>query len=342
MSQPNLVDEFIKDHFPCERTLLIAEKLGLCESTVRRIAKKLGLHKNEQHLDKIKKEMIIALKGKYRESHKEYSMSQIQRNIIVGSLLGDASLALYGRSKNAYFREHGCIKQLGYRKWKCEQLVSLDFKLDNSGKLHSPSHPIYTELYNKFYCDTGKKTINQENLDLLDHPIGLACLYMDDGTLVIDSSGSKVKYLFPRISIYTLCFTQEENELLRQHIQNTFNISLKLKKRPDGKNYILELNRRNEVLDFIEIVRPYVSNIPCMMYKVNLDERMKNAAARSSIRAEIRNKPIISSCYSQEQESIIISLKKQGKTDIKIAGYVNRSYWGIVDKIRRMREEGKI
>ncbi|MBL4938002.1 hypothetical protein JK636_20025 [Clostridium sp. YIM B02515] len=70
---------------------------------------------------------------------------------------------------------------------------------------------------------------------------------MDDGNLVIDSTTrkNKVKYLFPRTSLYSLSFSKEENIILLEHIKNTFNIEFKLKNRPDGKHYILELNKQN-------------------------------------------------------------------------------------------------
>jgi hypothetical protein len=63
------------------------------------------------------------------ENTKIYAMNRLERNIIIGSLLGDGSLALYGRSKNAYYREHGCTRQVPYRQWKADKLKNLDFKL---------------------------------------------------------------------------------------------------------------------------------------------------------------------------------------------------------------------
>lgn len=105
-------------------------------------------------------------------------MTDEERNIIIGSLLGDGSLALYGRSKNAHYREHGCDKQLPYRAWKQNKLSHLEFKLSNSGKLSSPSNDIYTKIYELFYIDR-VKTISKNNISLLDKPIGLACLYME-------------------------------------------------------------------------------------------------------------------------------------------------------------------
>lgn len=144
-------------------------------------------------------ELMQAKKDSYERNKKEYYPTIIQQNIIVGSILGDGSLALYGRSKNAYFREHGSEKQKEYRQWKCNQLSSLNFKLDDSGKLHSPSHPIYTNLYNSFYTSEGIKYLSKQSVTLLNHPIGLACLYMDDGSLVIDSSSGLNKNIYSHV-----------------------------------------------------------------------------------------------------------------------------------------------
>ncbi|MCH3964289.1 MAG: hypothetical protein LKE46_08420 [Clostridium sp.] len=155
-------------------------------------------------------------------------MNKIERNIIVGSLLGDGSLALYGRSKNAYYREHVCSKQVPYRKCKAQMLENLDFKLLTSCKnpqFRCLSSSIYTDLYNMFYKNR-EKIITPENILLLDHPLGLACLYMDDGSLIIDSSKKKngsiyifPRYIFPSIYIYTLNFSRDENLILQSHIK---------------------------------------------------------------------------------------------------------------------------
>ncbi|MPM24767.1 hypothetical protein SDC9_71252 [bioreactor metagenome] len=85
------------------------------------------------------------------EFAKTYTVTEIETNIIIGSLLGDGSLALYGRSKNAYYREHGCDKQLLYRIWKFEKLQNLDFRINTNckyAKLSSHSNAYFTDLYN--------------------------------------------------------------------------------------------------------------------------------------------------------------------------------------------------
>lgn len=53
--------------------------------------------------------------------------------------------------------------------------------------LTSRNMPYFTELHNIFYKDNSK-VITEENIKLLSHPIGLAVIFMDDGSLVIASS----------------------------------------------------------------------------------------------------------------------------------------------------------
>lgn len=46
---------------------------------------------------------------------KDVIISDICENIIVGGILGNGNLVLYGRSKNAHYGEHGYNNQLNYR-----------------------------------------------------------------------------------------------------------------------------------------------------------------------------------------------------------------------------------
>lgn len=274
------------------------------------------------------------------------SINPIQRNILVGSILGDGSLALYGRSKNAHYREHGCDKQLDYRKWKYNRLKSLGFKLGEKGKLSSPSNPLYTELHDLFYKDK-RKVLTKDNLRLLDHPIGLTCMYLDDGSLVMDfyTRPNKVQ-IFPRVSLYTQCFSYEENILLKNHILDLFNISFKIKKRPDGKKYSLEINERNMIYKFIQLIKPYVNDIPCMNYKVDVEKRLIETKLRLESSNKYMHKKVLTSpitvennSYSDDEVDKIIKLKNQGYSYRQIADQLDRSYWGIYDKIRRHKKE---
>lgn len=278
-------------------------------------------------------------------SNKKYNITEIEQNVIVGSLLGDGSLSLYGRSKNAYYREHGCNKQIPYRLWKAEKLCKLNFKVNPNckyAKLCSYSNILFTDLYKKFYINN-IKTITKENISLLTHPIGLACFYMDDGTLVMDSARRKKGsiYIFPRISLYTLSFSEKENIIIRDHLKIIFNINTKLKHRKDGKNTILEINKKEEIINFIDIVKPYVSEVNCMKYKIALKERFeeKRTSLEKSGWQNINcwEEKVINNSYSKEDELFILNAKKNGMSNREISEVLNRPYWGIVDKIRRMK-----
>ena len=340
----NKIKDYITQKYPNTDNAAIANHLNISVSTVIRRSKKYGLKKSDDYLKILQQNLILSKQNKYINNIKHYNPSTIEQNIIIGSLLGDGSLALYGRSKNAYYREHGADRQKNYRIWKVKRLSNLDFKFNDNciyGKVSSPSHPIYTNLYNLFYKN-GRKFIDKNNIKLLSHPIGLACLYMDDGTLVINSSKKKNKiYLSPHISIYTLNFTKDENELLIKYIKDTFDIQFILKHRPDGYNYILQLNKRNELMRFINLIKKYVHEIPCMYYKVDVSERLSQK--KKELIERYPDKEIIigslnikNKFYTKEEEKLIIDMKDKGFTYNEIAKRLDRSYFGIVDKIRRM------
>ena len=339
--------QIIKDEYPNSDNKALAEKLGISESALKTKASRLGVKKSEEYMDKIYKNMQKHKKTQQENSYKDYAMSNIERNIIIGSLIGDGTLSIYGRSKNACYRENTGPTQKEYRQWKVKMLEKLDFKTKADGSIYSPSHPMYTNLYNLFYPNN-KKILSKEGLNLLNHPIGLACLYMDDGSLIINSyRNSKNITLFPQIVLCSQSFTKEENLLLKEHIQNTFNIEFKLAKRKDGSNYILKINKNNEVYSFIDIVRPYVEQIPCMRYKVDVDEKLADAKNRYSekykdINIKLANKVANDLSYSTCEENRIIELYKKGYSYTEIASNLDRPYYGLYDKIKRMKNEGKI
>ena len=223
---------------------------------------------------------------------------------------------------------------MSYRLWKCSKLRNLDFNLSTNckyAKIYSHSNIFFTELYNKFYINR-IKTITTDNIKLLSHPIGLACFYMDDGTLVIDSTKRKDNstYIFPRISLYTLSFSKAENVIIKEHLENTFGIKTKLKYRKDGKNTILEINKKEEVIKFINIVKPYIAEIPCMQYKIDLENRFeeKKFLLKGIGYTNINSWPenVIDNSYSKEDEIFILEARKNGKSTKEIA-------WILIDLI---------
>lgn len=339
----NDVNQIIIKEYPHADNKILANKLGIKEQTLRKKASKLGVRKGEVFM----KEYYIRLQdnrnNKQKENYKDYKMTNIERNIIIGSLLGDGTLSKYGRSLNACYRENTGLSQKPYRKWKATKLKNLDFKINSSGAIYSSSHPIYTELYEIFYPG-GKKIISKEGLKMLNHPIGLACLFMDDGSLVINNyKKSNNITLFPQIFIYSQSFTMKENILIKNHIKKVFDIELKLSARNDGSNYILKINKRNEVYKFINIIKPYVEEIPSMKYKTDIENKL--VKSKKIYSQNYPNKNIVSAkkratdnSYSKEDESKIIQMLSNNMSYKDIAKDLNRTYYGLYDKVRRMNK----
>lgn len=106
-------------------------------------------------------------------------MSDKQKQIIIGSSLGDGCLALHGRKiKKARFIESHCLKQSDYLKWKFQSLYPFcsNFSIIN-GKWQGCSittcvHDEFTKLYNIFYHN-GLKIVSDKLLEMLS-PLSIA------------------------------------------------------------------------------------------------------------------------------------------------------------------------
>lgn len=184
-----------------------------------------------------------------------------QLSIIVGSLLGDASLRK--ANINPIFTcEHG-IKQKDYCEWKACELKSLGAKFSLSKRkiadprtgIHYesaicrlPANPELLTLYDTLYIN-GRKSITKEYLDNFDS-LSLAVMFMDDGSF----NGSSV-------NIATNCFNEEELLILISFFKYKFDLTFHINK--DHSIYLLS----RDFDTFKKIVLPYMR--PELLYKIN-------------------------------------------------------------------------
>ncbi|HHV74878.1 MAG TPA: endonuclease [Thermoanaerobacterium sp.] len=333
--------EYLHIYYPNTDNKILAEKLGITEQSVRRLASKYNIRKSPDYIKKQHELLINIRKEKYIANIPNIHPNNYQLNIIVGSILGDGNLSYAPRSRNAYYREHFCQQQYEYRLWKCAQLQDLGFKINKNNVLKSISHPVFSDLYEKFYVNK-HKTITYNNIKLLNEPVGIACLYMDDGSLVISKNNKPNITVNPIITLYTLNFSKEENMIMQEHIYKTFNVKFNLKKHPDGKKYILTIGKREEVFNFLDIVRPYASQIASMNYKWDIEKRIDDKYKKDK-RINTRdfyNRKFLS--YTDEDIDKIIDMKQNGYKNKDIANILNRSYWGIVWKLRDLKSKNMI
>jgi len=122
-------------------------------------------------------------------------LTQHQRSVLLGTLLGDASLSLPPRCRNAgLYLGHG-KKQREYLIWKAEQLPALfntytphvHVYPDGNEKhsLQSRKHPVLTEYYRRMYRGSREPGLNGKKItsDVLSEvdDLALAVWWADDG-----------------------------------------------------------------------------------------------------------------------------------------------------------------
>jgi predicted DNA-binding protein YlxM (UPF0122 family) len=188
-----------------------------------------------------------------------------QKELIVGSILGDASLIRSGRRINTYFKISHCEKQKEYLFWKkaiLGNLVnSIAKMIDKRGNsimygFNTLSHH-ELNFYRDLFYENNKKVINKD-IGLYLTPLGLATWFMDDGS----KDCNNVSY---RLS--TDGFSKEDNYNLKFILKSNFDLNVKVceYEKHQKKYYYLSINKRNSAI-MTDIISPYI--VDCMKYKL--------------------------------------------------------------------------
>ncbi len=224
-----------------ETSVDIARKLGTCSATIRQF-KKVN---NIQNMG--------------------IQLTEMQKQFIVGSCLGDGSI-LKGKTSSHYefICQHG-MRQYDYLLWKAEILKSLGSssykyirktpnkvtnKLYEYCLVRTKINPNLIYFRNLLYVDN-KKVIQKELLQYYS-TFAMAVHYMDDG-------------FSPKRNSYRLstdCFDIKSLIVFKDFLEETYNIKTSITK--SHKMTILKESRDH----FDSLIRPYVEKINCMKYKL--------------------------------------------------------------------------
>lgn len=200
-------------------------------------------------------------------------LTPMELGIILGTLLGDSHLQKRGNSYRLKI-EHSSI-QKEYLYWKYEKLIRLCGTTQpprlSTHKTNTESYVFYTSsgkwlepIYNLFYVENQNgyfiKTITPALIKALPvDPVILAVLHMDDGSVRNDCYAGKLG---------TMGFTKMENNYLCDYLRKfgvEGKVVLNSKKRQD---YYISLPAKTFGV-FANRIRPIVSQIPSMVYKLN-------------------------------------------------------------------------
>jgi hypothetical protein len=201
-------------------------------------------------------------------------LSEKQRALIIGTLLGDGHLNKRGNSYRLKI-EHS-INQKEYVMWKYNILknVCLTTKPPHETFNGGPTILFYTssgsyleEIYHMFYKQdplTGRfvKKITPELIENIPlNSLVLTSWFLDDGDVRDNCYAGKLA---------TQCFSKDENVLLCQYLEK-WGIGAKVVLFHRKKNqYYISLPARNYAFGkLIEIIESDVSQIPTMKYKLN-------------------------------------------------------------------------
>ncbi len=196
---------------------------------------------------------------------RQFYLSDFQKEVIIGSLLGDARLESRSNGRTARLRIHQGDEQKDFAFWKysvLKHLVSAPprkivcrYDIEDDRKYYSwYFHTLTFQEFGKMHRDfyTKERKILPSNIEKILTPVSLAVWIMDDGcfdkgALILNSHN----------------FSIDEQERLQDILKNKFDLTARMNK--DRARYRLRI-RKKDTQKIRDIVNPFI--IPSMMYKI--------------------------------------------------------------------------
>lgn len=202
------------------------------------------------------------------------------RNLLIGLLLGDGTI-----SNNYVFKLSHCEQQRDYLEWKIKLLGNNGIRTNGVKEYistygyNSSKKVLYTQLsiipfikvLRRVFYRPKKILGNRKLLNRLSAQ-EIAIWYMDDGCINIRKSKNKIHGFYIRIAT---CLPEKELQVIIDYFKEVWNISFY--KISEGKGTYSLCCGTKEGIKFINIVKPYVQQVPSMIHKIqyNLSQRTK-------------------------------------------------------------------
>ena len=185
-------------------------------------------------------------------------LTQFQKSLIIGTLLGDGYVRIVPGRKDAFLEINHSYSQREYVEWKYEMLKNVvrgvpRLRKSNGARLayrfYTRAFPEVTELYQCFY-QNGIKVIPKVELD----SVMLAIWYMDDGSRCRSSD----------VYLNTQQFSVEDQKKILTMLKE-IGLDASLNK---DKTYWRVRFKKSSIPLLIEKIQPYI--VPSMYYKIGL------------------------------------------------------------------------
>lgn len=213
-------------------------------------------------------EPLIKMRSNQIENYKKVlKLSEIQKEVLVGTLLGDGCLETQNNGRTFRLKVEHSLQQKEYVDWKYK--VFKDWVLTepkvrkysayglerNNYRFSTVSTGSFRFFAQQFY-ENGRKVIPKLISKLLT-PIALAVWFMDDGSIKSRDHRALV--------IHSQSFNKIDLERVTKVLEDKYKIKSVLRKRQDGTGHVIYL--LSETIDkFIALIGKYV--LPSMSYKL--------------------------------------------------------------------------
>ena len=198
------------------------------------------------------------------------------RNLLIALLLGDGTI-----SNNNVFKLSHCKEQRDYLEWKIEQLKEAGLRNNGlkeyiSVKGYNTGKKVYYTQLNivpfikvlrRVFYKPYKKLGNRKLLNRLDAK-GIAIWYMDDGHINYRKTNGKVHGFYIKIAT---CIPKEELQIIIDYFKEVWDIEFYMFHEGKKENSYSLCCGTKEGIKFINIVKPYVEQVPSMIHKIQYD-----------------------------------------------------------------------
>lgn len=198
------------------------------------------------------------------------------RKLLIGLLLGDGTI-----SNNNVFKLSHSAHQREYLEWKIKQLNEAgirhsELKQYSSVCGYNKGREVdyvqlnilpFIKLLRKVVYKGGKKTFSRKLLNRLDAR-GIAIWYMDDGHINIRKDKGRPCGFYIKIST---CESKGEIQTIIDYFKEVWDINFYMFHEGKKEDSYSLCCGTKEGLKFIDIVRPYIEQVPSMLYKITYD-----------------------------------------------------------------------
>ena len=207
------------------------------------------------------------------------------RNLLIGLLIGDGTI-----SNNNVFKLAHSKEQKDYLEWKLKQLK--DSGIRNNGLKTYISSKGYNKGKEVYYTQLNiipfikvlrrvvykpfKKLGNRKLLNRLSAR-EIAIWYMDDGHINYRKTKNKVHGFYIKIAT---CLPKEELQIIIDYFKEVWNIHFYMFHEGKKENSYSLCCGTKEGIKFIDVVKPYVEQVPSMRYKIEYDLSQRKHAVQ--------------------------------------------------------------